>query len=265
MPLVHLVAGVNVNRFLFVSFLITYPRVSLLVLRDEVTVHPIVLALCPCNTDHIGTLGRRLLTLCPSFCRYCRRPVLFHQVLLILIQDHCRFVLAVSHCRRCASARTFVQGRAGRHICTFALTEALRAEQRRAALRRRRNDGCVRVLAAGQTDLRDIAAGETVRLPHAVAIQFVQDAGRRWVQSRDYLALQTRDLLADTALLQRFSLKAIRRIGLKLIKCKIQNVENVEFIPTSYIILLLSSYYPLTIFFYLKIPGRRQIYALIIA
>lgn len=219
MPLVRFVAGVNVNRFLVILFPIIQLYVLILILRDEVTVHPVVLALCPRDADyldyHVGTLGRRLLALRPAKRRpslrrrHRRRATLLYHVLLVLVRDHRRLVLAVGHCRRRIPARALVQGRARRHVRALALAEALRAEQRRAALRRRGDDGRIRVLAAGQTGFGDVTAGETVCLLHAVAVQLVQDAGRCRVQSRDYLALQARDVFADTALLQRLSLEMI--------------------------------------------------------
>jgi len=108
----------------------------------------------------------------PSFRRRCHSALL-QRVLFILVRNHRHLVLAVGHRGRRASARAFVQSRTRRHVRALALAETLRAEQRRTALRRRGDDGCVRILAAGQTRLRDIAAGEAVRLLHAVAVQHV--------------------------------------------------------------------------------------------
>lgn len=178
--LVRLVLSVHVDRFPFILPIVR-PRILLFVVRDVVAVHAVVLAVRPYdvrNLDYLGILRQQLLILRPlkrQPPRRCRANNFtpLHRVLLVLVYNHRHLVLAVGHRGRRAPARALVQSRPRRHVRAFALAETLRAEQRRTALRRRGDDGRVRILAAGQTRLRDIAAGEAVRLFHAVAVQHV--------------------------------------------------------------------------------------------
>lgn len=166
-PRICLVERIYVNRFLFPLLFIS---------RREITIHPIVLALCPRDIrrfDHVHFLQRFLRSPIPAdpqlFLRQFTTVLHNHRFLLlvvvVVVVYHRGLVLAVgNHCRRTPIG--FIQRGTWRYVGALTLAKTFGAEQRGTALRGGRDNRHIRILAARQTCFRDVAPGKAVRFLH---------------------------------------------------------------------------------------------------